>query len=196
MTDPLTIKLCGRDPDKERIVHNLMLAPAYEAGQVYVIRLKSAPHGSEEDARIECLVTITEPGNTAWPPVKQKYDSMAFSSISPSAKEWFEQVVRPMSAEGKAKIPNGQQASYYVHVLATSLSAQRKGLAKAILKHVEDQARNAGAVVALSTQMDYTAEVYQRCGYRIAYQSPLIWGDGLEDSSYYVMVNDASASQV
>ncbi|WVF73000.1 hypothetical protein IAT40_007818 [Kwoniella sp. CBS 6097] len=194
---PLCIKLCGHDTEKQRLLHRSKLEPAFIAGKVLVIRLGS-PAGTPPDeasqGRIECIATVTQPGNTAWDAAKKKFESMAGEAVSTSSQEWHQRVVAPLSAGGKTRIPNGKEASYYVHVLATSRSAQRKGLASAILEYIESLAKKGGTNVALTTQADYTARFYERCGFRAVYTAPLNYGDGLGESSFYVMVNDPSKS--
>ncbi|WVF72998.1 hypothetical protein IAT40_007816 [Kwoniella sp. CBS 6097] len=197
-SDPLTLKLCGDDLHKHRLFHLSKIEPAFIDGQVFVIRLRTEDAarfgaGPAEAERIECVATVAQPGNSTWDTEeKRKFLQDALDAVSPESKQWLEEEVNPSVAEGKTHIPNGAKASYYLQAIATSSSAQRKGLASAILHHLEDLAQKDQTVVALNTISDSAVRLYERCGFQTVHKAQVVYGDGLGEGVSYVMVNDPS----
>ncbi|ODN78040.1 hypothetical protein L202_05123 [Cryptococcus amylolentus CBS 6039] len=184
-TEPILNQTHGTNPNDHVPSHLSRIQAALVDCQLWVVDL---------DGEIGCVGVVAPPGKDLWGSAEQKkLRDNAMSNVSPAAKRWLETELDP-HRQSKSHLPGGATASYYLNALGTHPSFQKKGLASALLRKLEELARRDRTRVALVAHSDRAAKVYEKNGLRIIYHAVLQFGGDLGEGPYYLMVNDCGLS--
>ncbi|ODO05992.1 hypothetical protein I350_05053 [Cryptococcus amylolentus CBS 6273] len=167
--------------------------------EIWVVKV--APEGEGEgqaeeegggEGEIVCVGLVVPPGKELFDTEeKAVIHEAALDELDPSAKAWFENEFIPHAAKETDLLPYGNDKRYHVQALSTHPSFSHRGLARRLLKAVEERARGQGCRVGLNTTTAELAGFYERCGFRRVYSTVLDWQlDGLDTFDFYILVND------
>ncbi|TYJ55009.1 hypothetical protein B9479_004320 [Cryptococcus floricola] len=109
--------------------------------------------GEEEgDGEIACVAVVVPPGKDLFDTEeKAVIHEAALDELDPSAKAWFENEFTPHAAKETNLLPYGDDKRYHVQALSTHPSFSSRGLARRLLKALEEKAREEGCRVGLNT---------------------------------------------
>ncbi|GLB43426.1 hypothetical protein LshimejAT787_1303270 [Lyophyllum shimeji] len=139
-------------------------------GEVYVASL-----GTEAND-IVGAITCHGPGQKPNSTDEARAANEVFLSKLPDAhREWWSEHLAPRVEQlaNDSLGPGAKMAQYYVGLLGVRPEHHRKGIAKALMRVIEEKAKPHGLSVVLETSTDLDLLIYKRMGYEVKGQVTL-----------------------